>query len=433
MATMTSYLISGTGPVAVQLACIFGRNEDAVIDMVGRSKDSIKSQTFYQAYQKHGQLKVSVQNKAHAILEGEHTLRQLYADYQEVVGRYDTLILACTCDAYISVLQQLSKDTLRHLKHIILVSPTLGSHIIVQQWMAQYQKEVEVIVFSTYLGDTRIVDSKQPYHVCTTGVKSHLYVGSTHKSHYYEQMINMFRAMHIQLRDTETPFQAETRNSSLYVHPPLFMNAFSLNAIFNGTDVPVYVYKLFPEGPITMTLIREMRQMWQEMNKILLKLNVPSMNLLKFMVKENYPVRQETLDERDIEQFETLSTIHQEYLLYVRYTAILIDPFSEPNQEGRYFDFSAVPFKRIFKNEQDQLQIPRMPSEDYYRTKIIQQMGRLLDVDTPMIDTLLRRYETQLVDYKRNHPNEHFTKQFDVCEFEQDTAMLRLNIETART
>ena len=46
------------------------------------------------------------------------------------------------------------------------------------------------------------------------------------------------------------------------------MNDFSLHAIFECTSVPVYVYKLFPEGPITMTLIREMRQMWQEMMTI---------------------------------------------------------------------------------------------------------------------------------------------------------------------
>ncbi|MEJ7443121.1 opine metallophore biosynthesis dehydrogenase, partial [Staphylococcus warneri] len=77
----------------------------------------------------------------------------------------------------------------------------------------------------------------------------------------------------------------------------------------------------------------------------------PSVNLLKFMVKENYPVRPETLNEADISQFESLPSVKQEYLLYVRYSAILIDPFSQPDQEGRYFDFSAVPFKQLYQNE----------------------------------------------------------------------------------
>ncbi|MEJ7233309.1 opine metallophore biosynthesis dehydrogenase, partial [Staphylococcus epidermidis] len=78
---------------------------------------------------------------------------------------------------------------------------------------------------------------------------------------------------------------------------------------FECTSVPVYVYKLFPEGPITMTLIREMRQMWQEMMTILDKLSVPSVNLLKFMVKENYPVRAETMTEWEIDHFEQLPSI----------------------------------------------------------------------------------------------------------------------------
>lgn len=79
----------------------------------------------------------------------------------------------------------------------------------------------------------------------------------------------------------DTPLHAEVHNSSLYVHPALFMNDFSLQAVFKGTTVPVYVYKLFPEGPITMKLIREMRQMWVELMKILNKLRVPYVNLFK--------------------------------------------------------------------------------------------------------------------------------------------------------
>ena len=145
----------------------------------------------------------------------------------------------------------------------------------------------------------------------------------------------------------DTPLQAEIHNSSLYVHPALFMNDFSLHAIFEGTSVPVYVYKLFPEGPITMTLIREMRQMWQEMMTILDKLSVPSVNLLKFMVKENYPVRAETMTEWEIDHFEQLPSIHQEYLLYVLYTAILIDPFSQPDEKGTILIFQRFHINKL--------------------------------------------------------------------------------------
>lgn len=163
--------------------------------------------------------------------------------------------------------------------------------MIVEQFMSKFNKDIEVISFSTYLGDTRIVDKEAPNHVLTTGVKKKLYMGSTHSNSTMCQRISaLAEQLKIQLEVVESPLHAETRNSSLYVHPPLFMNDFSLKAIFEGTDVPVYVYKLFPEGPITMTLIREMRLMWKEMMVILQAFRVPSVNLLQFMVKENYPV-----------------------------------------------------------------------------------------------------------------------------------------------
>ena len=101
-------------------------------------------------------------------------------------------------------------------------------------------------------------------------------MGSTHSNSTMCQRISaLAEQLKIQLEVVESPLHAETRNSSLYVHPPLFMNDFSLKAIFEGTDVPVYVYKLFPEGPITMTLIREMRLMWKEMMVILQAFRVP--------------------------------------------------------------------------------------------------------------------------------------------------------------
>ncbi len=205
---------------------------------------------------------------------------------------------------------------------------------------------------------------------------------------------------------------------------------FSLKVIFEGTEVPVYVYKLFPEGPITMTLIHEMRLMWTEMMTILAKFSVPSVNLLEFMVKENYPVRPETLADDDVYSFEQLPAIHQEYLLYVRYTAILIDPFSEPDQHGCYFDFSAVPIKQLYENEQGVIHIPRMPSEDYYRTSIIQHIGKLLGIKTPMIDTFMKRYEQYCQDYKKHNHHKQLSSQFNMNLFKDDKSLVEAFLDT---
>lgn len=423
---MSNVLIIGSGPVGVQLAQICHQLSIKDIDMVGRATTSEKSLAVYNGYQHDGMFKVTTQNEAHSQFAGEFRIRRFYKDIQHVNQLYDTIILACTADAYCSMLRQLDSNTLQKIKDIILVSPTFGSHMMIEQLMKDKNEDVEIISFSTYLGDTRIIDSSQPHCVLTTGVKSKLFVGSNKQSsNLMNQLQLLFKRLNIKLSVMNTPLHAEIRNSSLYVHPPLFMNDFSLKAIFEGTDVPVYVYKLFPEGPITMTLISEMRQMWQEMMAILQKLSVPSVNLLKFMVKENYPVRPETLKEVDISQFKSLPSVKQEYLLYVRYSAILIDPFSQPDQEGRYFDFSAVPFKQLYQNEEGVVHIPRMPSEDYYRTTVIQSIGKALEVPTPIIDELLERYKTYCRHYQSQHPHQSLSSQFELNHFQQDISLIK--------
>ncbi|WP_460994303.1 opine metallophore biosynthesis dehydrogenase, partial [Staphylococcus aureus] len=74
---------------------------------------------------------------------------------------------------------------------------------------------------------------------------------------------------HVLLEEVESPLHAETRNSAVYMNPPQLMYDFSLQNNYEAEEVQVYVYKLFPEGPMTMTLIREMRLMWQDMMVIL--------------------------------------------------------------------------------------------------------------------------------------------------------------------
>ena len=98
------------------------------------------------------------------------------------------------------------------------------------------------------------------------------------------------------------------------------------------------------------------------------------------MLEDSYPVRPESISPADMAAFEELSTTHQEYLVYVRYASLLIDPFSEPDRDGRYFDFSAIPIRPMFRNAAGEWDLPRMPKEDYYRTKVIQGVARHLGV-----------------------------------------------------
>ncbi|MBF7015914.1 staphylopine biosynthesis dehydrogenase [Staphylococcus durrellii] len=427
---MSKILIIGTGPVAIQLANICYKYTDTIIDMVGRATTSTKSQRLFQAYKRDGYFEVMAQNAIHQHLTGQFQVNNLYGDLSQVKDEYDTVIMACTADAYHNVLRQLPTPTLENIKHIVLVSPTFGSHMIVEQFIMKFNKDIEVISYSTYIGDTRVINHMAPNRVLTTGVKTKIYMGSNHEfSEMTGYLKDLFQRLKIKMSVMASPLHAESRNSSLYLHPPLFMNDFSLTAVFDGTKVPVYIYKLFPEGPITMTLIHEMRLMWKEISTITQKLNVPTINLLEFMTKENYPVKAESIDKDNIENFETLPNILQEYLLYVRYSAILIDPFSKPDNKGRYFDFSAVPIQRVDQDEQQIIRIPRMPSEDYYRTAIIQHIAKLLGIATPMIDKFLQRYIERCQRYRLEHPDQRLSSQFDIELFKEDMDLITRFLE----
>ncbi|EGL14988.1 hypothetical protein HMPREF9413_1254 [Paenibacillus sp. HGF7] len=258
-----------------------------------------------------------------------------------------------------------------------------------------------------------------------------VFIGSTKApSDHVTKLRTLYEQLGITLEIMGSPLEAETRNSSLYVHPPLFMNDFSLNVLFGEAAPKKFVYKMFPEGPITPGLIRDMVACWKEMTAIIRKLNIDGLNLLKFMTDDNYPVRPESLSRHEIENFLHFETIHQEYLVYIRYTSLLIDPFSEPDQDGKYFDFSAVPIRQIFVNHEGYWDIPRMPKEDYYRIKIIQGIARYVDSSCPTIDTFIATYERKIEEAARHRlQGELLSDAFTVQSFEEDLKRIRSEIE----
>ncbi|MEJ7407904.1 opine metallophore biosynthesis dehydrogenase, partial [Staphylococcus epidermidis] len=68
----------------------------------------------------------------------------------------------------------------------------------------------------------------------------------------------------------------------------------------------------------------------------------------------------------------------------------------------------------------DTMHIPRMPSEDSYRTSIIQAIGRSLGVQTPMIDQFLARYRAYCESYQTQHPHQRVSTQFDPHAYDKD-------------
>ncbi|MGO4733377.1 opine metallophore biosynthesis dehydrogenase [Paenibacillus sp. 2KB_22] len=432
MSNLQRILILGTGPASIQLAVTLKDHLNCCIGIAGRP--SVRSASVFETLeQSNGRVEVSIQNEKHQPLEGKCFVDHVFKGYDTIHGEWDTLILAVTTDAYIDVLEQMSERFIKQLECIILVSPTFGSNRLVSHYMRERNATPEVISFSTYLGDTRWMHEHPSNHVITTGVKKKVYIGSTrYPSEQVSRLRQVYEHLGVALEVMQSPLEAETRNISLYVHPPLFMNDFSMEAIFGASDIQKYVYKMYPEGPITQVLIRKMRAQWQEIMDITDRLHIQGVNLLQFMTDDNYPVRLESISRQDIENFNQLQVIHQEYLLYIRYTSLLIDPFSEPDSEGKYFDFSAVPFRHTFINREGELDIPRMPKEDYYRIKIIQGIARHLDVSSPTIDQFIATYEAKLQEVADVHPNQRLSNAFVIQSFDEDIRMICTGLVSSR-
>jgi staphylopine/pseudopaline/yersinopine synthase len=142
-----------------------------------------------------------------------------------------------------------------------------------------------------------------------------------------------------------------------------------------------------------------------------------SINLLQFLNDDNYPVHEETLSRADIEQFQTFSEEKQEYLLYIRYSAILIDPFSSPDKNGRYFEFSAVPFKPAAVDSSGKWVIPRIPLEDYQKLKLIYGLARAVDINMPQALSLLQTFERE-VDRFRIENNANVSNYFPTIDYD---------------
>lgn len=424
MSEFKRVLIVGTGPTSIQLAVNFKQQLNCYTGISGR--ESVRSEKVFGALkQSDQQICVSVQNEKHRNMAGECFVDQVFNGYGTIKGEWDTLIFSVTTDAYISVLKQIDEKLLKEVSCIVLISPTFGSNSLIRHYMNALNSNAEIISFSTYYGDTRWMADRPANLVLTTAVKKKIYIASTnYPSKNVDRLCKVYDQLGIALEIMKTPIEAETRNISLYVHPPLFMNDFSLSAIFDELETTKYVYKIHPEGPITQYLIRDMLTQWKEIMNIIEKLNIKQMNLLKFMTDDNYPVRLENLSRHDIDQFNQLESIHQEYLLYIRYTSLLIDPFSEPDKEGKYFDFSAVPFRKMFVNKEGYLDVPRMPKEDYYRIKIIQGIGNYTKTPCPTIDKFIKTYENKIEMVAQSHPSEWLSKAFTVQSIDEEINMI---------
>ncbi|TVX93191.1 opine metallophore biosynthesis dehydrogenase [Paenibacillus agilis] len=391
-------LLIGAGPAAIHAAVQLSRGCSSKLGLLNR--EGPHAARLLQALEQSQQrISSRLQDEQLQHLEGTVQLDHFYAGYMglEAHGSWETIIICTPCDSYRDVIRQLKLERLPFVNTIILLSPSLGSNLLVNSELP-IDRGIDVISLSTYFAATKF-DSVSITAAYTKAMKKKVYVASNQANSLSIEPLRQFiSSMGIQCEKVSNPLEAESRSITMYVHSPLFINEFSLDQILSHSQEPSkkWMYKLYPEGPITSQVIHVMAELWREISRFLVKCGSKPINLLQFMNDDNYPVREESLSRYEIEHFAELEPIHQEYLLYIRYSSLLIDPFSSIDEKGKYFDFSAVPYKQVYQDGCGRWLIPRIPFEDYRRLKVLYGVAELMKVNMPQTLQLIRLFEQRL-------------------------------------
>ncbi|WP_028545580.1 opine metallophore biosynthesis dehydrogenase [Paenibacillus taiwanensis] len=419
-------LIVGVGPAGIHAAVDWSKhsNQVGLLNRKGIRANQIQQELEQNEYAIYADLQTP---QARHLSSGT-TVSCFYNGYEDVEDIWHTLVLCTPSDSYTQVIQQLNLAAMMRLRTIVLISPGIGSNLLLQRALGQHAASIELISFSTYYASSRF-----PFHENTMlktvvkGMKRKIIVGTNRKDSKITPILKaMLEAQTIQCELAATPIEAESRSITTYVHPPFFMNEYSLNEIFGSHISRKYLYKLYPEGPINQHTIRSMILLWKEISELLLCFGVKPLNLLKFLNDDNYPVHEVTLSRADIEGFPQMEPIQQQYMLYIRYSSILIDPFSEPDEQGKYVDFSAIPYKQAEVDNNGHWYIPRIPYEDYKKLKLLCSLGQLLGVQMKHALALVELFEDKLATFIEEKGADRFAFDMMTDDTEEQAATILL-------
>ncbi len=418
-------LILGAGPAAIQLAADIKAAANARIGLYNRPSE--KGRRLKQHLADTPSLWLTGAGKAQRTQDDAQVTIDRYCDDLALVGGdWRRLILAVPADQYHDVLRQVPWAALPQLRSLILLSPSIGSGLMAQRLLQDAgQSHVEVISLSSYYADTKYQNAEQPYRAYTKAFKQRIYLagaGARSDCAELDWLCSLLARHGIDAQRCDSLLAAERFSITNYVHPPLALAETTLQAIFQPQAPIQYLYKTHPEGPICPEAIADMLALSQDYQQLLNRLGIEAINLLRFLNDDNYPVPPRMVSRRWIDQFPQLTPTEQCYALFTRYTALLVDPYSEPDAQGRYYDFSAVRVARVFQDAQGRWRLPRVPQEDVRKLRVLVLLAQRLDVEMPAAQRLLARFQQALQRFVTRIGAEHCHRSLldDTCDEQAD-------------
>lgn len=418
-------LILGAGPAAIQLAADIKTAGNARIGLYNRPSE--KGRRLKQHLAHTPSLWLTGAGKAQRTQDDAQVTIDRYCDDLALVGGdWRRLILAVPADQYHDVLRQVPWAALPQLRSLILLSPSIGSGLMAQSLLQEAgQSHVEVISLSSYYADTKYQNAEQPYRAYTKAFKQRIYLagaGARSDCAELDWLCSLLARHGIDAQRCDSLLAAERFSITNYVHPPLALAETTLQAIFQPQAPIQYLYKTHPEGPICPEAIADMLALSQDYQQLLNRFGIEAINLLRFLNDDNYPVPPRMVSRRWIDQFPQLAPTEQCYALFTRYTALLVDPYSEPDAQGRYYDFSAVRVARVFQDAQGRWRLPRVPQEDVRKLRVLVLLAQRLDVEMPAAQRLLARFQQALQHFVTRIGAEHCHRSLldDTCDEQAD-------------
>lgn len=419
-------LIIGSGPVGLNLYIYFKKGYAAKVGLKVRNSISTK-QLLLDLKKNNGFIESIAANNEIASITGKYLLENLYLNFEELSNEWNTLILCVPCDTYLSIIKSLNLKRLNKIKKIILISPEFGSSLILKKYIDIY-REIEIISFSSYFGASNFYNGNHCL-VITNALKKYVYIGSTSKNSISLKKILMFLSdFNVKCICCKNQLEAESKNITIFVHSPFLLNKVSLDQSFGIDKVKRFLYKLYPEGPITKDIIHKMIRVYIEILELYEKMNISKLNLLKFL-NDSYPVLENSISKYEIKNFMKFGQLKKEYLLYVRYTSILIDPFSKPDKEGRYFDFSRVEYSKVYKDNKKFWRIPRRPLEDYNKLNLIWHLTKMYETKSEYIFELIKIYKEYYSKFSETVGEKNIEEDSRIREREEEAQIIKLYLE----
>ncbi len=311
--SLGNVLLVGLGAVAIQVALDLrrhGAGRLGALNHPGR-----RSQRIAEALARGACLQLEGQGQ-HRWLSGNAALDVFHQDPAELRDDWQTLVLCVPADSYLDVVRGLPWERLGGVRTLLLVSAFIGANLLVRSALPA-GCQATVLSLSSYYAATKVIDETQPLRALTKAVKRRVYLGSSRPDcPARETWRRVLAGSGVEVVPLATPEAAEGRNVTTYVHSPFFLGEFALARILSEQGPPGFMYKLYPEGPITPGAIGAMRRLWCELSELLRRMGAEPLNLLRFLNDDNYPVHETMLPRAAIDGFAEAGAERQEYLLF---------------------------------------------------------------------------------------------------------------------